>query len=259
MIISHLESESDKAIESMKELGLLSRTDNTNAKSDFIYLKGYGMNSDNYREKLKEYFFNSYNATTNIIQLTSGDLAYYKNTLLFQKRNKEKGSPGVNLDVYAKYQSPEDKIAGREGTSMFVTRPRLDKDGVKRGGGEFSDRERFIIIKDAEEPSDKITIKGIKDALDRNPALSEDEKAQILSGIGDFTPDATSKDGTRYKRVGDRLYKTSDNNLTDGQALRSVNGYRKVLSGSGKLSPEVKESLNRLEGKEKDDKGNPIY
>lgn len=54
-------------------------------------------------EKLREYFWNSTYATSQIIQLTAVDLAFYKNADDFQKRYKEVYAAGIKLNTNSKY------------------------------------------------------------------------------------------------------------------------------------------------------------
>lgn len=55
------------------------------------------------KDKLREYFYNSKFATSQIIQLTTTDLAFYKNLEDFQKRYKEVHAPSVRLNTHSKY------------------------------------------------------------------------------------------------------------------------------------------------------------
>lgn len=54
-------------------------------------------------EKLEEYFWNQSFATSQIIQLTTTDLAFYKNGTDFQKRYKEVYAAGTKLNTNSKY------------------------------------------------------------------------------------------------------------------------------------------------------------
>ena len=54
-------------------------------------------------EKLREYFWNSTFATSQIIQLTTVDLAFYKDADDFQKRYKEVYAAGIKLNTNSKY------------------------------------------------------------------------------------------------------------------------------------------------------------
>lgn len=54
-------------------------------------------------DKLEEYFWNQNFATSQIIQITTTDLAYYKNGVDFQKRYKEIYAAGSKLNINSKY------------------------------------------------------------------------------------------------------------------------------------------------------------
>lgn len=54
-------------------------------------------------DALEEYFWNSTYATSQIIQLTTTDLAFYKNGVDFQKRYKEVYAAGTKLNTLSKY------------------------------------------------------------------------------------------------------------------------------------------------------------
>ena len=58
---------------------------------------------NNAKAKLREYFWNSKFATSQIIELTTTDLAFYKNIEDFQKRYKEVHAPALRLNTNSKY------------------------------------------------------------------------------------------------------------------------------------------------------------
>ena len=98
---------------------------------------------DNAKDALREYFWNSTLATSQIIQLTTTDLAYYKNLEDFQKRYKEVHAGTSKLNTKATYKG---KQIGREW-------------------------ERTIYIKDEIVVSD--VINDIKEVLDTKVAANE--------------------------------------------------------------------------------------
>lgn len=63
------------------------------------------------KEALRNYYWNSKLATSQIIQLTTTDLAYYKNLEDFQKRYKEVYAPSQRLNTLAKFHG---KTVGRK-------------------------------------------------------------------------------------------------------------------------------------------------
>lgn len=58
---------------------------------------------NSYFEEIENYFYNSYLATANIIELTTTDLAFYKNATDFQKRYKQVYASGTKLNTQSKY------------------------------------------------------------------------------------------------------------------------------------------------------------
>lgn len=59
---------------------------------------------NNAKEALREYYWNSELATSQIIQLTTTDLAFYKNLEDFQKRFKEIHAPALRMNTKATYK-----------------------------------------------------------------------------------------------------------------------------------------------------------
>lgn len=59
---------------------------------------------NNAKDALREYYWNSKLATSQIIQLTTTDLAFYKNLEDFQKRYKEVHAPALRLNTKATYK-----------------------------------------------------------------------------------------------------------------------------------------------------------
>ena len=88
----------------LERQGLLDKTDN----GKFVFLSNFNfgeskINSNNYVDALTEYYYNSYLASANIIQLTTTDLAFYNGVEDFQKRNKQDNAPGEELNTEAMY------------------------------------------------------------------------------------------------------------------------------------------------------------
>lgn len=106
---------------------------------------------NNAKDALREYFWNSKLATAQIIELTTTDLAFYKNLEDFQKRFKEIHSPALRLNTKATYKG---ELVGRE-------------------------LERTIYIRDSIIES--ISLEDIKEVLDNNKELSNIDKSYILS------------------------------------------------------------------------------
>lgn len=109
---------------------------------------------NNAKEALREYFWNSKHATSQIIQLTTTDLAFYKDMEDFQKRFKEIHAPALRLNTKATWKGER---VGRDwertiylkdqeivSSAMDDIREVLDEK-VKRG--ELSATSRDYILK----------------------------------------------------------------------------------------------------------------
>ena len=84
----------------MKEL-LANKTLSAKEQDDVLrYLKV----KDNAKEALRNYYWNSLYAASQIIELTTTDLAYYANFIDFQKRNKQIHSPALRINTKATYR-----------------------------------------------------------------------------------------------------------------------------------------------------------
>lgn len=78
---------------------------------DGKYVKYPSYTQDIFDSKLREYLWNSTFASSQIIQILSTDLAFYKNVEDFQKRFKEVHAPAIRGNTRAKYKGD---IIGRE-------------------------------------------------------------------------------------------------------------------------------------------------
>lgn len=88
-----MESQFNDALEKWEKLGLLENGGKTHLSN---LLK-----SGNIIDQLRNYYYNSYLASANIIQLTATDLAYYKNVEDFQKRFAQVHAPATKGNIYA--------------------------------------------------------------------------------------------------------------------------------------------------------------
>ena len=109
---------------------------------------------NNAKDALREYYWNSKLATSQIIQLTTTDLAFYKNLEDFQKRYKEVHAPALRLNTKATYK------------------------GEKIG----RDWERTIYLKDDEIISSVLEdIKTVLDERVRKNEMTKIDRDNILS------------------------------------------------------------------------------
>lgn len=71
------------------------------------------------KTQLREYYWNSVLATSQIIQITTTDLAYYKNMEDFQKRYKEVYAPALRLNTGSKYGRQYEKTIYLKDSKMI--------------------------------------------------------------------------------------------------------------------------------------------
>lgn len=175
---------------------------------------------NNAKEALREYFYNSKFATSQLIQLTTTDLAFYKNIDDFQKRFKQVHSPALRLNTKAFYNG---ELIGREWEKTIY----------------LKDYEiKSSILKDIEEV--------IKDRHQKGK-LSDYDAASILSkfGYSNYT-----MNGKEYTKIGNVSIKTSLINVADAQAYRSLSSYRAILGMSGQWNENMERAFNNFkEGK----------
>lgn len=91
----------DDALEVIMETNFLKFQQDTNITAQD--LKTWGIDDLTVEEALKEYYYNSVYAETQIIQMTVTDLAYYKDATDFQKRFKEVYAAGKRLYTGSQY------------------------------------------------------------------------------------------------------------------------------------------------------------
>lgn len=90
-----------KAIDTWASIGVFDRTDENNEASSFKYFKN--KTRKNVESVLEEYYWNTSYMQSQIIQLLTTDLAYYKNYADFTKRALEFHSPTEKLNTLAKW------------------------------------------------------------------------------------------------------------------------------------------------------------
>lgn len=69
------------------------------------------------REALRNYYWNSKLATSQIIQLATTDLAFYKDMKEFQKRFKEVHAPSLRLNTSSTYKGER---TGRDLKELYI-------------------------------------------------------------------------------------------------------------------------------------------
>lgn len=103
---------------------------------------------NNAKAKLREYFWNSKFATSQIIELTTTDLAFYKNIEDFQKRYKEVHAPALRLNTNSKYGRKWERTVYLKDDE--IKSPVLDDIATvldsRVAKGEMSKRDRDLIL-----------------------------------------------------------------------------------------------------------------
>lgn len=155
-----------------------------------------GLNED-IPEKFKEYFWNSTFATSQIIQLTTTDLAFYKNQVDFQKRYKEVYGAGTRLNTNSKYGKKTERVIYLRDniiTSMgYSSIKDILDDAVKAGKLNSLDRD-FILTKynkvnvsDAQSYRTLESFRSILDMLGKWDDKMETTFKNITSGTWDIS------------------------------------------------------------------------
>lgn len=171
---------------------------------------------NNSKDALREYYWNSKFATSQIIQLTTTDLAFYKNMEDFQKRYKEVHAPSLRLNTKAKFHG---ETIGRE-------------------------MERTIYLADDEIISS--VAKDIEEIfLRKNKAgeVSDFDAANVISKYGLHN---VERNGKKYYKVGDIMVETTYVNVADAQAYRSISSYRAMMGMMGQWTDEMETAYKHL-------------
>lgn len=176
---------------------------------------------NNAKDALREYYWNSKLATSQIIQLTTTDLAFYKNLEDFQKRYKEVHAPALRLNTKATYKGER---IGR-------------------------DWERTIYLKDDEIVSS--VVEDVRDVImerHKKGEMSDYDAASILSKFGYSNHTIKDKDGKerKFAKVGKAMVETSYVNVADAQAYRSLSSYRAILGMSGQWTDDMEQAYNNF-------------
>lgn len=176
---------------------------------------------NNAKAALREYYWNSKLATSQIIELTTTDLAFYKNVEDFQKRYKEVHAPALRMNTKATYKGER---IGR-------------------------DWERTIYLMDDEITSSVLSdIETVIMEKHKKGELSDYNAASILSKFGYSNHTIKDKNGQKkkYAKVGDTMVETSYVNVADAQAYRSLSSYRAILGMSGQWTDEMEQAYNNF-------------
>lgn len=159
-IKSIMNSRFKEAIQHYKDIGLYDRI-GTEKNARFKHVNVYSEEGMN--DRMREWFWNSTYFTSQFIELTTTDLAYYKNLEDFQKRNKQDHAPAERLNTLATWN----------GKPVLV-----NNDGSRRTA------RRVIYLKDNILPANSMdSINEILEARvkDKDDAFTAYDKAAIMS------------------------------------------------------------------------------
>jgi hypothetical protein len=159
-IKSIMDSRFKEVIQHYKDIGLYDRI-GTEKNARFKHVNVYSEEGMN--DRMREWFWNSTYFTSQFIELTTTDLAYYKNLEDFQKRNKQDHAPAERLNTLATWN----------GKPVLV-----NNDGSRRTA------RRVIYLKDNILPANSMdSINEILEARvkDKDDAFTAYDKAAIMS------------------------------------------------------------------------------
>lgn len=157
---SIMDNRFNEAIQHYKDIGLYDRI-GTEKNARFKHVNVYSEEGMN--DRMREWFWNSTYFTSQFIELTTTDLAYYKNLEDFQKRNKQDHAPAERLNTLATWN----------GKPVLV-----NNDGSRRTA------RRVIYLKDNILPANSMdSINEILEARvkDKDDAFTAYDKAAIMS------------------------------------------------------------------------------
>lgn len=125
-IKSIMDSRFKEAIQHYKDIGLYDRI-GTEKNARFKYVNVYSEEGMN--DRMREWFWNSTYFTSQFIELTTTDLAYYKNLEDFQKRNKQDHAPAERLNTLATWNG-KPVLVNNDGSRRTVRRVIYLKDNI---------------------------------------------------------------------------------------------------------------------------------
>lgn len=171
--------------------------DSKDELADFLLSEGAISSLENLDKALEEYYWNQSFATSQIIQLTTTDLAYYKNGVDFQKRYKEVYAAGTKLNTLSKYGRTTEKtvyLSDQIVTSANYTdiKTSLD-DALKAGHITKADRNsilskfRDINVADAQAYRSLSSMRAVLDMMGAWTPEMQSSMDRFKSGEWDMT------------------------------------------------------------------------
>ena len=149
-------------------------------------------------DKLKEYFWNQTYATSQIIQITTTDLAFYKNQVDFQKRYKEVYGAGTKLNTNSKYGKKTERTIYLSDQIITSFKYQNIKDIINDADNISDIDKAFILTKFRDINVD-----------DAQAYRSLDSFRSILDMLGKWTPEMEKT----YNRIVNNEWDISDFNI----------------------------------------------
>ena len=202
-----IDSKFNSTLRDWENIGLFETVSNENKELKFLSLPNVAT-KEGAVKLLENYFWNSMFASSQIIQLTTSDMAYYKGIEDFQKRNKQIHAPALRGNTEAVWETTK-TVNGRK---------------IKVEEKVGRETERSIYLADNMKASDVYNdIEAALEAKVQSKDITKFDKAQILTAYGD-----------------------GKINETDAQAYRTLPSYRRVMIMYGKWNEHMEQAYNRI-------------
>jgi hypothetical protein len=175
------------------------------------------------KEFAKNYFLNQVYASSQIITITTGDPAYYKNITDFYKRAKEIVSPTMQMDTNAVYTTEEGEVI-----TPGETYKTLYTDDVELMGNIAAE------LFQAYESTGDVFYAQVAAQYGYSNHETKDENGKISNFV-------KTKDG---------IFPTKLVNVADAQTFISPRRYRNIAVGFGRWNSQLQNTYNRLVNQE---------
>ena len=208
-IKSIMDSRFNEAVQHYKDIGLYDRI-GTEKNARFKHVNMYSEEGMN--DRMREWFWNSTYFTSQFIELTTTDLAYYKNLEDFQKRNKQDHAPAERLNTLATWKG-EPVLVNNDGSRRTARRVIYLKDNILPANSMDSINEvleaRVKDKDDAFTAYDKAAIMSIFNKVNVADAqayntLPSFRSTQIMAGMW------SDAEETAYNNIMDNKWTASD-------------------------------------------------
>ena len=206
-IYNHMETRAQDILARWEQEGILEA-----AKQ----VEGVGTENADVRRAIENYLWNDCFAAKNILQLTVGDIAFYKDAEDLQKRLAQLHAPGIRGNVAA-----------------------TDYQGNRVSDGYY----RTFILQDFDTFKSNI-IANIAEVFDRKiAAVPEKQKAQLRALKDSLVRPRTYNEDGSIKDKGGKYWNI---NVTDAQGYSSPSSYRKKAFMFGKWSHKAEDIYQKL-------------